>query len=100
MVVLVLPTVTVEVAAPLVTSTELELRLQVAGLVGLLGLVVTAQVRPTLPVKPFAGVTVTIEVLPVVAPATRLKLDGAAPSEKPGEVEPPLATASIASVCT
>jgi hypothetical protein len=98
-VVLVLATVSVEVAAPLLTSTELELRLQVAGLVAPLG-PATEQERLIVPVKPFAGVAVTTEVFPVEAPAMRFRLEGAAPSENPGVVEPPVTTASIASVCT
>ena len=43
---------------------------QVAGLVAPAGLVVTAQVRLTVPLKPPVGVTLTVEVLPVVAAAT------------------------------
>ena len=92
-----LATVSVEVAAPLVTSTELELRLQVAGLVAPLG-PVTEQARLIVPAKPFAGVAVMTEVFPVEAPAMRFRLEGAAPRLNPGEVEPPLTTASIASV--
>ena len=42
--------------------------LQVTGLVALAGEVVTAQVSVTEPVNPFDGVTLTVEVLPVVAP--------------------------------
>jgi hypothetical protein len=41
----------------------------VAGLVAPVGIVVTAQVRLTVPVNPFAGVTVIIEVSFVIAPA-------------------------------
>jgi hypothetical protein len=42
---------------------------QVGGSFGLVIDVVTAQVRVTLPVKPPPGVTVIVDVLPVVAPA-------------------------------
>jgi cell division ATPase FtsA len=38
---------------------------QVTGLVGLAGVVVTAQLRVTVPVKALAGVTFMVEVLPV-----------------------------------
>jgi hypothetical protein len=54
-----------------VTSTD-EVTPHVAGLVGLVGVVVTVQVRFTLPVKAFDGVTVMVAVSPVVAPATKL----------------------------
>lgn len=69
MVVEVVETVSVAVpaAAPLIaTDAGIE---QVAGLVALAGLVVTAQLRLTVPVKPPAGVTLIVEVLPLVAPA-------------------------------
>jgi hypothetical protein len=48
-------------------STE-EGMLHVTGLVAPLGEVVTAQLRSTAPVNPPAGVTLIVEVLPVVAP--------------------------------
>ena len=98
-VVLVLATVSVEVAELLGTFTELELRLQVAGLVAPLG-PATEQERLIVPVKLFVGDAVITEVLPVVAPAVRFRLDGAALSVNPGVVEPPLTTASIARVWT
>ena len=44
---------------------------QVAGLVAPAGVVVTAQVRLTAPVKPFAGVTVIVDVLPVMTLASK-----------------------------
>lgn len=46
--------------------------LQVAGLVGFVSVVVTAQVRLTAPVKPFDGVTVIVAVLPVAALASKV----------------------------
>jgi hypothetical protein len=45
---------------------------QVGVLVGLAGVVVTAQVKLTLPVNPFDGATVIVAVSPVVAPATKV----------------------------
>ena len=42
---------------------------QVTGLTALAGAVVTAQLRATVPVNPFEGVMLTVDVLPVVAPA-------------------------------
>jgi hypothetical protein len=49
-----------------------ELKLKVGGAVTPLGLVVRAAVRVTLPVKPSVGVTLIVEVLPVVAPAAMM----------------------------
>jgi hypothetical protein len=46
--------------------------LHVAGLVGVAGVVVTAQARLTAPVKPFAGTTEMVAVLPVVALASNV----------------------------
>jgi crotonobetainyl-CoA:carnitine CoA-transferase CaiB-like acyl-CoA transferase len=46
----------------------------VAGLVAFAGVMVTAQVRFTVPVKPFAGVTVIADVFPVVALASTVML--------------------------
>jgi hypothetical protein len=67
---------TVGVAAPaalLVMLRELvELKLKVGGAKAPLGLVERAAVRATLPVKPPVGVTVIVEVLPVVAPGAML----------------------------
>ena len=45
---------------------------QVAGLVAPVGMVVTVQVRLTVPVNPFAGITVIVAVLPVVALASKV----------------------------
>jgi predicted secreted protein len=45
---------------------------QVAGLVAPVGTVVTVQVRLTVPVNPFAGITVMVDVLPVVALASKV----------------------------
>lgn len=47
---------------------------QVAGLVAFAGVMMTAQVRLTAPVKPFAGSTVIVAVLPAVAPAATVML--------------------------
>jgi hypothetical protein len=59
--------VVVVTAALLVTSTD-DGGVQVTGLVAPVGAVVTAQVKATVPVNPFVGVTVIGDVLPVVAP--------------------------------
>lgn len=98
-VVAVVSTVSVEgTAAVPVTSGAVGLRLQVAGLVAATG--VTAQVRATVPVNPLDGVTEMVEVLLVFVPATRLRVVGAALSEKLGVVAELLTTASMASVWT
>jgi hypothetical protein len=61
-------TVRVEVSAEApVMLTEVGDRAQVAGLLAAVGLM--AQVRATLPVNPPEGVTLIVDVLPVVAPA-------------------------------
>jgi hypothetical protein len=73
-VVAVVATVSVEVT---VVVAVVGLSVQVAGLVAPVG-PVTAQVRATLAVKPFDGTTVMTDVFPVVAPATRLSVVGAA----------------------
>ena len=68
--------VTVSVAACAVVPlmvTEL-VTPQVAGLIAPVGMVVRAQVRLTAPIKPFAGVTVMVDVLPVAALASILML--------------------------
>jgi hypothetical protein len=52
--------------------TGLGIKLQVMGLVAPDG-PVTAQVRATLPVNPFVGVTEIVEVFPLVAPGTMLR---------------------------
>ena len=57
---------------PPIVKGLVELKLNVGGTEAPLGLVVRAAVRVTLPVKPPIGVTVIVEVLPVVAPATML----------------------------
>jgi hypothetical protein len=67
-------TVTVALAGPApVTFTEL-VTPQVAGLTAPVGMVVTAQERLTVPVKPFVGLAEIDEVLPVVAPAAKVML--------------------------
>lgn len=58
-------TVAVDVPAPL---TVVGLKVTVGGLVAPDGPAVTAAVRATLPVKPLFGVTVIVEVFPLVAP--------------------------------
>jgi hypothetical protein len=67
-VIAVVETVRVPVSAAVPVMSTVGVTLQVAGLVGLVGVVVTAQVKLTSPVNPFDGVTVMLEVLPVVAP--------------------------------
>lgn len=47
---------------------------QVAGLVAFAGDTFTAQLRFTVPVKPFWGVTAIVDVLPVLAPASKVTL--------------------------
>jgi hypothetical protein len=64
--------VPVAAALPEIVRGLVELKLTVGGAVTPLGLVVRAAVRVTLPVKPPVGVTVIVEVLPVVAPAAML----------------------------
>jgi hypothetical protein len=66
-------TAAVSAVVPLI-ETEVGDRLHVTGLVGLERLVVTAQVRLTVPVNEFSGVTVICEVLPLVAPAVTVML--------------------------
>jgi hypothetical protein len=61
--------VAVAPAAPVMLTVDGTLH--VAGLVAPTGLVVTAQLRSTVPVNPFEGVTLTVDVLPVVAPWLR-----------------------------
>ena len=66
-------TVSVEVAAFPLTETEAGFRLQVGASIAPVGLEVIAQVRATVPLNPEeAGVTVIVEVFPVVAPAAIL----------------------------
>ena len=62
-------TVRVPVTAPVPVTSTVELTPHVAGLVCDVGVVVTAQVKLTLPVNPFDGVTVMVAASPVVAPA-------------------------------
>jgi hypothetical protein len=64
--------VPVPAALPAIVRGLVELKLKVGGAEAPLGLVVRAAVRVTLPMKPPAGVTVIVEVLPVVAPAVML----------------------------
>jgi len=64
--------VRVPAALPAIARGPVELKVNVGGAVTPLGLVVRAPVRVTLPVKSPIGVTVIVEVLPVVAPATML----------------------------
>jgi hypothetical protein len=62
----------VPAALPAIVRGLVELKLRVGDAEALLGLVVRAAVRVTLPVKPPIGVTVMVEVLPAVAPAAML----------------------------
>jgi hypothetical protein len=74
-VVLVVPAVSVAVSAvvPLMV-TEVGDRLQVTGLVGLVRVVLTAQLKATEPVNELPGVTVMVAVLLLVAPAVTAML--------------------------
>ena len=67
--VVVMVSVAVAAVAEVMLTGEVEPKLKVGGEVAPLGLDVRAAVNATLPVKPAAGVIVTIEVFPVVAPA-------------------------------
>jgi len=60
--------VAVPAVAPVMLTGVVEPKLRVGGYRAPGGLVVTAAVITTLPVKPPAGVTVMVEVFPVVAP--------------------------------
>ena len=55
--------------APVMLTGEVEPKANVGGLMAPVGLDVTATVSTTLPVNPLLGVMVTVEALPVVAPA-------------------------------
>jgi hypothetical protein len=55
-------------AAAVLMETEVGDKLQAAGLVAPVGDEVTAQARETVPVNEFAGVTVMVDVLPLVPP--------------------------------
>jgi hypothetical protein len=59
-------------ALELLSVTELGDRAQVTGLVAFEGVVVTAQVRATVPLNEPDGVTVIVDVFPEVAPAVTL----------------------------
>ena len=61
--------VSMPAAAPEMFTGLVEPKLRVGGSTAPLGLEVTAAVSATLPVKPPDGVTVMVEVFPVVAPA-------------------------------
>ena len=78
-----------------VMETEAGLKATVGGLVAPEG-PLTAAVRATLPVNPLAGVTVTVEVFPVVAPATRLRVVGLALSVKVGTGAAATVTVTVA----
>jgi hypothetical protein len=67
--------VSVEVAAAVpLTETEAGLRLHDGGLVALVGELVTAQERVTVPVNELDGVTVMVVVLPVASPGLTVML--------------------------
>jgi hypothetical protein len=67
-------TVSVAVAAEAPVMLTLDGTLQVGGSLGLVIVVVTAQVRLTAAANPPAGVTVIVEVSPLVAPGAMLRL--------------------------
>jgi hypothetical protein len=66
----VVDTVSVDVCAAPLIATEAGERLHVAGSLAAVGEM--AQLRLTVPVKPLTGVTVIVEVFPVVAPGATL----------------------------
>jgi len=66
--VVVIVSVAVPAEVPVMLTGLVEPKLKVGGYWAPVGLEVTAAVSTTLPVKPPAGVTVMVEVLPVVAP--------------------------------
>ena len=69
--VVVMVRVAVPAAVPIMLTGLVEPKLRVGGYCAPTGLEVTAAVSATLPVKPPLGVTVIVEVLPVVAPGER-----------------------------
>jgi len=66
--------VKVDVCAELLTVTEVGESAHVAGLTALVGEVVIAQVRLTVPLNELPGVTVMVEVLLLVAPGLTVML--------------------------
>ena len=99
MVVAVVVAVITSVPAP--EAIEEEASPHVTGLVALVGLAVTAQLMATAPVNPPSGVTVTVDVLPVVAPGIRVMLAGLAVNAKLDEpAAEPLTTVETPAVCT
>jgi hypothetical protein len=66
--VVVIVSVAVPAEVPVILTGLVEPKLKVGGYWAPVGLEVTAAVSTTLPVKPPAGVTVMVEVFPVVAP--------------------------------
>ena len=66
--VVVIVSVAVPAEVPVMLTGLVEPKLKVGGYWAPVGLEVTAAVSTTLPVKPPAGVTVMVEVFPVVAP--------------------------------
>jgi hypothetical protein len=83
-------------AVPVMLTGGRGLGLQLIGLIAPDG-AVTAQVSATLPVNPFVGVTVTVEVFPLVAPGAMLRF-GLLVMVKPCALDAPLTMAVIASV--
>ncbi len=71
-------------ATPLRVTGVVPLKLKVGRSTAPLGLVAIAAVRTTLPVKPFAGVTVMVVVLPVVAPGELMVMAPPLANEKVG----------------
>jgi hypothetical protein len=64
--------VAVPAEAPGMLTGLVEPRLKVGGYWAPVGLEATAAASTTLPVKPLTGVTVTVEVFPLVAPEIRV----------------------------
>jgi hypothetical protein len=67
-------------------ATEVGATVQVAGVLAPVGVAVALQARATVPVSPLEGVTVMVEVLPVVAPREPMLMLPLLVNVKPGEV--------------
>jgi hypothetical protein len=90
--------VTVEVAAAVpLTAIDAGME-QVGGSLGLLMLVVTAQVRLICPVKPLEGVAVMVAELPVVAPALMVRAPLLVSAKVPLAPDDPPVTVTLTAV--
>jgi len=90
-------TVSVEVTAAVPVMLTGVGRLQVMGLTAPVGAAVTAQLTATFPVNPLVGVTVMVEVFPLVAPGAMLRF-GLLAMVKPCAPDAPLTMAVRPSV--